>query len=252
MERATLQVFDSPDALYDRAAQFVVSLGRRAVEERNRFLLVLSGGGTPLPLYRRLARMPHCDEAFWRQTHIFWGDERLTPPDDPGSNYRQAKQAMLDKLPIPIENIHRARGELSLSEAVADYAGHLAAIAGPGYIWPRFDLVLLGLGNDGHIASLFPAAREPDYAGSVIGVTAAYEDRPAARITMTPPVLNDARQLLLLALGAGKAEAVTATLEGAFDPARLPGQRLQPVDGMITWYLDRPASQALQHLGEKG
>jgi 6-phosphogluconolactonase len=256
MAGTTVQVFDSHDALYDHAAQFVVTLGRRAVQERGRFLLVLSGGNTPLPLYRRLAGAPFRGEAFWRHTHVFWGDERLAPPDDPGSNYLHAHREMLTYLPIPAKHIRRARGELTVSEAAADYSAQLAAYAEPGRLWPRFDLVLLGMGSDGHIASLFPATTESDYAEAVIGVTVSYEDRPAVRITMTPPVFNSARQILLLALGAGKAEAVAGTLDcaplGAPDPARWPAQRLRPAEGQVSWYLDRPASQALGNFGEKG
>lgn len=246
-----IRLFDSHDALHDHAAHVIVTLGREAVQERGRFLLVLSGGDTPLPLYRRLAAEPCRSEAFWPQTSIFWGDERLVPPDDPGSNYLHAHQEMLAHLPIPAGQICRVRGELAVSEAAADYARQLARYAEPGRLWPRFDLVLLGLGSDGHIASLFPAASEPDYAGAVMAVTASYEGRPAARLTMTPPVFNSARRILLLALGAGKAEAVAGTLQGVPDPARRPGQRLHPEDGQVTWYLDRPASQTLQDFGER-
>lgn len=217
-----------------------------AVVARGRFTVALSGGGTPLALYRALARPPHDSTIPWESVYIFWGDERLVPPDDPESNYAQARAAFLDALPIPPANIHRARGILGAA-AVIDYAAQLRIAGraeGEGRDWPRFDLVLLGLGSDGHTASLFPGspaeASEP-----VVQVAARYEGRPADRLTLTPRVFNDARRVWFLVTGEGKAAAVTAALREPPDPQARPAQRIHPAGGTVTWWLDAAAARLL-------
>lgn len=150
---------------------------------------------------------------------------------------------LLDKVPIPAENIHRVRGELPPAAAVLDYTAQLRAFAANGRDWPRFDLVLLGLGSDGHTASLFPGSPAADAPGTAVqAVTADYEDRPSQRLTLTPPVFNDARHILFLVTGANKAQAVTAVLEGPFDPVQWPAQRIQPHRGTVTWFIDQAAA----------
>lgn len=220
------------------AAELMASLRERGVAA-----LVLSGGGTPVAVYRHLA-----GESFpidWGRVHVFWGDERLVPPDDPGSNFHSAQDALLRQVPIPAGNIHRIRGELPAAEAVADYHTRLrgwAAVHDPGapHPWPRFDLVLLGLGEDGHTASLFPgspvAPAEP-----VLAVTADYQGRPAGRVTLTPLVFNDARHLMFLITGANKAPAIRAMSE-VLDLERFPAQRIRPEQGQVSWLLDRAAA----------
>jgi 6-phosphogluconolactonase len=217
-----------------------------AAQARQAVSFVLAGGGTPLAVYAALAGRA---DVPWPRVHVFWGDERLVPPDDPGSNYRAAREALLTHLPIPAENVHRPRGEWPAEAAVADYATQLrawAAARDPGapHPWPRFDVVLLGLGEDGHTASLFPGstveAEEP-----VLAVSADYQGRPAGRVTLTPAVINDARHVIFLITGAGKAEAVYQTLRGADDPRRYPAQRIRPADGQVTWLLDRAAAARL-------
>ena len=180
----------------------------------------------------------------WTSIHIFWGDERLVPPEDPESNYGQAKDVLLKNIPIPSENIHRVATELEPEAAALDYARVLKEYAAPPLDWPRFDLVLLGMGEDGHTASLFPDS-PVDVTEPVIAVTANYQGRPAQRVTLTPLVFNAARQVVFLVPGANKA----ITLKGVFDDYNssglIPAKRIQPVEGQVTWMVDQAAGSAL-------
>ena len=179
--------------------------------------------------------------------HFFWGDERLVPPDDTGSNYYHAAQLLLDQVHVPAENIHRVKGELSSEAAVLDYTAQLQSFTTGQRSWPRFDLVLLGLGSDGHTASLFPGSPGKDGPEMAVkAVTANYEDRPSQRLTLTPTVFNDARHVLFLVTGANKAEAAAAVLEGPYDPEQWPAQRIQPSAGIITWLIDNAAAAKLR------
>lgn len=237
---AQVQVFADAAALSEAAALLFVREAQTAVSTHNRFLVALSGGTTPAAMFRLLATPPLVSQVPWHHTHLFWGDERLVPPDDPGSNYGQAYDLLLRHVPIPSDNIHRAKGELSPAAAVADYETRLAAVAENGRFFPRFDLTIMGLGNDGHTASLFPGpVRAEEQTGAVMAVTAVYEDRPAHRLTLTPRLFNDARHVLFLVAGKSKAGAVTAVLHGPHAPETWPAQRIQPTDGVVSWYLDQ-------------
>lgn len=248
---STVRVFADQEQLSAAAAQLFLECAQAAVGERGLFSVALSGGSTPRGMYRLLAESPYATAVPWANTHLFWGDERLVPPDDEGSNYGQASAALLVQVPIPAANIHRARGELALEAAVDEYAVQLrkfAAAQSPASAtsWPRFDLVLLGLGSDGHTASLFPGQASDEWETKpVVGATADYGGRPAHRLTLTPPVFNDARHVLFLVTGADKAAAVAATLNGAPDPARWPAQRIRPAAGRVTWLLDEAAAASL-------
>ena len=160
---AQVRVFADAAALSEAAAVLFVQEAKTAVSAHNRFLVALSGGTTPAAMFRLLATPPLSNQVPWPQTHLFWGDERLVPPDDPGSNYGQAHELLLRHVPIPPENIHRAKGELSPAAAVADYAAQLAAMAENGRFFPRFDLAIMGLGSDGHTASLFPGPAQAEF-----------------------------------------------------------------------------------------
>ncbi len=234
--------------LAGEAAELTVRELSAAVAQKGVASFVLAGGGTPLGLYRVLAAPPLAQAVPWAHVHFFWGDERLVPPDDPGSNYAAALENLLAPLSIPPDHIHRMRGELPAEEAAADYAGQLRAWAaahdpGAPHPWPRFDLVLLGLGEDGHTASLFPGS-SPAAGGPVMAVTADYQGRPAGRVTLTPSALNDARHVVFLVSGSGKADAVYNTLH-TDDPSRFPAQRIRLAEGRVTWLLDPPAATML-------
>jgi len=197
------------------------------------FTIALSGGGTPRGLYEMLAAPPYREQIPWQRMHVFWGDERCVPPDHPGSNYRMAREALLDHVHIPARNVHRIHGELGPEAAAQAYNAKLRAFFGAP--WPTFDLVLLGLGNDGHTASLFPGSDAlKETARPAVGVTAHYENRPAQRVTLTLPAINAARQVLFLA--AGKAGIVQAVLN---EPdAGYPAQHVRPTTGELVWLVD--------------
>jgi 6-phosphogluconolactonase len=243
--KAEIVVFPDADALAHEAAQRFVALVREAAASRGRFSVALSGGSTPGTLYRLLAEEPYRGQIPWAEVHLFWGDERCVPPDDPGSNYRLAEETLIARVPIPPGNVHRVRGELDPEEAARVYARELRDFfCGPR---PRFDLVLLGLGEDGHTASLFPGSPVLDETARLAAAEEAhYQDRPAHRVTLTLPVLNAARHVLFLITGGAKAGIVQTVLEG--EPGRLPAQRIRPIAGQLTWLLDAAAASQLKEI----
>ena len=237
-----VRVFESAAELMEAAAQEVLKTALQAVSEHGRFTWALSGGSTPRGLYRRLASDPFRDRMPWEAIHFFWGDERHVPPDHPESNFRMARESMLDAAPVPPENIHRIHSEEPDAErAAAEYDDELRSFFGPA---PRFALVLLGLGKDGHTASLFPggtAVHERERL--VVAVIApGVEAQKTFRITLTPPVLNNARRAVFLVSGEDKAPALHAVIEGAREPERYPAQI---VEGNRLWMVDRPAARLL-------
>lgn len=238
------EIIVAPDAVVwaQEAAQRFAELARKAAASRQRFSVALSGGSTPGKLYTMLGREPYRTEIPWEHVHLFWGDERCVPPDDPGSNYRLAQETLLTQVSIPPGNVHRVRGELGPQAAAQVYERDLQDFyCGPR---PRFDLVLLGLGEDGHTASLFPgspllAERERLVAPAV----ASYQDRPAQRVTLTLPAINTARQVLFLVVGSAKAGIVQTVLAGS--AGQLPAEQVQPTAGQLTWLLDAAAASLL-------
>ncbi len=239
-----IQIYKDLPALSIAAAQLFIDSAAQAIAARGRFLTALSGGGTPKPLYELLASPPYRDQIEWSKVHAFWGDERCVPKDDPGNNYFQAKQALFDHVPLPLENIHRVASELEPEDAANDYAGVLNTFAETPFAWPRFDFVLLGMGDDGHTASLFPGS-PVDETAPVIAVTANYQDRPARRVSLTPPVLNTARRIVFLLIGQSKSETLANIINGVYHPQRLPAQRIRPTNGEIFWLVDEAAASKL-------
>ncbi|UCG25691.1 MAG: 6-phosphogluconolactonase [Chloroflexota bacterium] len=238
-----IRIFDGQMVLSEAAAELIVETAANSIRERGRFMLALSGGSTPAPVYRMLAGPGYVGRLPWLATHLFWGDERCVPPDDPGSNYGQARRLLLGQVPMPEEQIHRIKGELGPDDAATEYRALLAELAGDGLAWPRMDLAIMGLGSDGHTASLFPGPAAPDENHlAAIGVSAEYDGRPAQRVTLTPPVFNIARNVLFLVTGAKKTEAVKAVLGGGADSERWPAARIKLDSGRLLWYLDRPAA----------
>lgn len=244
-----IRVSDDIAALARAAAEEVLRAALDAVAARGRFTIALSGGSTPQALYRLLAspddpfraRMP------WSAIHFFWGDERHVPPDHPESNYRMVREAMLDRVPVPPGNSHRIRAEeKDAARAAAEHEAELRSFfALREGEWPRFDLVLMGLGPEGHTASLFPGS--PAITENVRLVVAPWvEPLHTFRITMTPPVFNHAAELLFLVSGEEKAQAVHAVLEGERDPGLVPAQVVRPVEGRLVWMLDRAAARNLK------
>jgi len=239
---ATILVRPDAAAVACEAARRFARLAKEAVRSRGSFSTAVSGGSTPETLYRLLAEEPYRSQIPWPKVHVFWADERCVPPQDPASNYRLAHEALLSRVPIPAGNIHRVPGELEGRAAAHAYAAALGDhFGGPR---TRFDLILLGLGRDGHTASLFPgsdALLETEQ--PVAAVEAHYEGRPACRVTLSLPAINTARRVLFLVTGGAKAEIVRAVLEGP--PRALPAQRIRPVAGKLIWLLDAEAARLL-------
>jgi 6-phosphogluconolactonase len=245
-----VDVFPSIELLIDAAAAFVVECAVRAQQSTGRFVIALSGGSTPRGLYSRLATSPYIDQIDWTRVFVCWGDERCVPPTDPQSNYRMASDTLLEQLAIPAGHVLRMRGEIEPEIAALEYERELRALLDTEHGAPRIadgqrvDLVLLGLGTDGHTASLFPH-------GTAVGeetlwVTAEFAPSVQMwRLTLTPPLLNAAADVLFLAAGADKAEAVRRVLEDSFNPPLLPAQSIQPIAGNVRWMLDSDAADAL-------
>lgn len=230
-------------ALYSSAAEEFARCAREAVAQRGRFCVALSGGNTPRGVYSHLAA--NFKNALpWDKIYIFFGDERNVPPDNPESNYRMANESLLSQVPIPPENVFRVRGELQASEAAQQYEAQLRSFFRmPSGAWPRFDLIFLGLGDDGHTASLFPgsSALQED-TRLVVGNWV--EKFKTHRITFTYPLLNHAAEIAFLVSGEGKAQIVCDVLKPS-DPPRYPAQLVHPLDGRLLWLADRAAAQLL-------
>jgi len=241
-----LRIFKDKETLSRAAAGLFVEVARQAIESRGRFLVALSGGGTPSGLYRLLASASFRDQIAWDKTFVFWGDERCVPPDDEGSNYRQAEDVLLRHVPIPDKNILRIKGEFAPNLASDAYAQILKEFAHPNLDWPRFDLVLLGMGDDGHTASLFPGS-PVETSSPTLAVTADYQDRPANRVTLTPLVINSARNVLFLVSGESKALTLSVVLSDTSNQKLYPAQRIHPTDGELIWFVDESAASRLQH-----
>jgi len=242
--KADVRIFKDIGGLSKAAAQIFIQAAGRAIAARGRFLVALSGGSTPIGLYRLLAEEKGRVAIDWAKVYVFWGDERCVPPDDEGSNYHQASEILLQHVSIPETNLQRIKGELGPAEASDDYAQTLKTFAAPGLVWPRFDLVLLGMGADGHTASLFPGS-PVETSSPALPVTAHYQGRPATRVTLTPPVLNSARTVLFLVSGADKAETLHHVLADKYMLEKYPAQRIQPVDGELIWLLDESAAKGI-------
>ena len=240
----TANVFSDVFSLCNYAAQCFNYLADEAVEQRGRFLVALSGGSTPQTLFRLLAQAPYAQKIEWSKTHLFFADERCVPADDPESNYGQVNRLLLSALGENRPQVYRMRGELSPQAAAEDYAVQLKVLADQNMAWPRFDLILLGMGTDGHTASLFPGS-EPYPPESVLAVEAFYQDRPAWRTTLTPQVINGARQIFFMAAGANKAAALAAVLNGTTDLKKWPAGRVRPSEGEVTWLVDEAAAANL-------
>lgn len=243
-----VRVFASAEELARASAEEMAQALEAALATRDRCAAALSGGSTPRAAFRWLASAPLRDRLAWERIHFFWVDERHVPPDHPESNFRMARESMLDLVPVPPGNIHRMRGENpDAAEAAAQYESELRAFFGP-VEWPRFDFVQLGLGPDGHTASLFPG--NPEVFESERWVVAPWvAAHQTFRITLTPPVLNHAAYLLFLVSGEDKAHAVREVIAGERAPGRYPGQVIEPVEGTLAWRVDRSAARLLESAG---
>jgi 6-phosphogluconolactonase len=231
------------DDLGRKAADLFLEEAERAIAARGCFSVALSGGATPRALYQRLAGLPFSEKIPWAKVHLFWGDERAVPPDHPDSNYRMAYETLIAHVPIPPENVHRMPAEKeNLQTAAEEYEETLRRFfkLSKGE-WPSFDLILLGVGPDGHVASLFPGS--PALEEKKRWVIAVYVERlKSSRLTLTLPVLNRGREILFLAAGKEKAETIRDILSDHSPRTDLPARRVQPDNGGKIFLLDQEAA----------
>jgi 6-phosphogluconolactonase len=233
-----------PQTLAAAAAQRMVALAATEIQERGRFSVALSGGSTPQAMFRLLASPQYRDAIPWDKLFVFWGDERFVPPDDEESNYRMARETLLDHVPLPAANIFPVPTVGSTPEAAAQaYADTIMAFFGDET--PRFGLILLGMGPDGHTASLFPGHPEPGAPGDALVIAVHNSPKPPPdRLSFTYRLINAAHHVLFLVGGADKAATVRQVLAGPRRVADLPAQGVQP-DGTLEWLLDEAAAQEL-------
>lgn len=246
--RAHISVHDDLEGVARAAADLLVRL-QRADREQEHFALALSGGSTPRAFHSLLVAPPYRDQIDWESMQYFWGDERFVPPDDPESNYRMAFETLLSQVSVTSDQVHRVPTERGDPAIVADlYEADIRRDMNvlPGQ-FPRFDVILLGMGPDGHCASLFPhtdALAVRDRLVTANHVPQLHTDR----ITFTVPVINNAAHVVFLVAGADKADALAAVLEGARDTETYPSQLIAPENGTLHWLVDRAAAAKLDHI----
>jgi 6-phosphogluconolactonase len=243
----SIEILPDKDALAARAADLFAQAAQEAAAARGRFTAALSGGDAPQPLYRLLARQQFAQKIPWRRVHLYWGDERCVPPDHDESNYAMAERLFIRHVPVPEGQVHRIRGEEPPEEAASAYEQtlrELAALERPQSELPVFDLVLLGLGPDGHTASLFPHSPALDEEER-LSVTSQAPEEPRDRVTITYPAINAARRIWFLVSGEKKAGMVAEVLEGLRVPKAVPAQAVAPYKGSLTWLLDEAAASEL-------
>lgn len=238
-----IRVCSDLEALSHATAELIAAEARQAVKARGRFVVALAGGNTPQRTYELLARQPLREQVPWLKTHVFWGDERCVPADDPRYNARMACQALLDHVPVPSAHVHPMICNGSPREAAAEYEALLRGFFAASR--PRFDLVLLGLGENGHTASLFPGT-------SALGeqqrwVAAVYvAEEGLHRLSLTAPAINQAALVVFLVSGSAKAPILRKVLEETQDPGGIPARMIKPLDGGLLWLVDRDAASLLQ------
>lgn len=243
-----IATFADIDQLSHTAAQYIVRVAQEAIATRKRFTFALSGGNTPKKLYGLLATEPYRSQIDWALVELFWSDERCVPPESEDSNYHMALQVMIDQIPIPASQVHRMPAdEADRDAASATYTAELNRVFGTTGV-PAFDLIQLGMGPEGHTASLFP--HQPslhEQQRLVMPVTV--PKPPPPRLTFTPLLLNAAHNILFLVTGQDKADAVQEVLEGEYNPDEYPAQIVRPEHGDVTWMFDTAAAAKLRNQG---
>jgi len=245
VEKALIKVFPNCDALSREAAELVVTLSSRSVQEKGSFSVALSGGSTPRTLYQILASSDFRERVPWFSVHLFWGDERCVPPEHPDSNYRMVREFLLSKVPIPAENIHRMAGETKPKQGSDLYEKELRKFF-LGSDFPAFDLILLGLGEDGHTASLFPFSSALKESSRLV-VPVSVQNILHQRLTLTLPVMNHAADILFLVAGREKARILAQVLDERTEPDRIPASAVRPRSGRLFWFVDEAAASLLKN-----
>ena len=233
-----IRVMPDLPAVAQAAAERMIEAAASAIETAGVFHVALSGGSTPKPLYELLSADGNIARIEWAKVHVYFADERCVPPTHSDSNFRLASDTLLDLVPIPPANIHRMKGEIEPETAAVEYGRMLKETFGEE---GGLDLVILGVGDDGHTASLFPG--NPALHEKRHRCVAAFVAKLNAwRITLTAPFLNRSREVMVLAAGEKKANIIQQVLEGEFDPQRLPIQLIDPPEGRVSWFLDSAAA----------
>ena len=247
-QKREIQIFENAEAVSRTAAEMMASLARQKLKSKDYFAVALSGGSTPKNMFAILANDAGMREQMpWDSVHFFWGDERHVPPDHTDSNYRMTNDAMLSRVPVPAENIHRIRAENpDAGKAAEDYEQELREFFGtaPEQL-PAFDCVFLGMGPDGHTASLFPGTEALNERKRLV-VSNWVDKFQSYRITMTAPVLNNADLVIFLVSGEEKAESLRVVLEGKNQTDRFPSQLIRPTQGRLVWLVDQAAARKLR------
>ncbi|XP_062120010.1 probable 6-phosphogluconolactonase 4, chloroplastic isoform X2 [Humulus lupulus] len=245
-----IDVFDSKDELAVKLAKYTADLSEKFTKERGAFTVVLSGGSL-IDYLRKLLEPPYLDSVDWSKWHVFWVDERVVPKDHEDSNYKLAYDGFLSKVPIPAGNVYAINDALSAEGAADDYETCLRQLVKSGVIdlseasgFPKFDLMLLGMGPDGHVASLFPGHPLVNEKEKWVTFIKNSPKPPPERITFTFPVINSSAYIALVVTGAGKADAVQKALGSSDDSNTLPVQLVSPA-GELTWFLDKNAASKL-------
>ncbi len=242
--RFELRVLPDAAVAAEAAARELVEASKDALGNRATFCVALSGGSTPKRMFQALAGEELRGLVDWKRARVFFADERCVPPNDERSNYRLAKEHLLDPLAVPPENVFRMRGEEEPERAARDYEAVLRRELGAGRAAPRFDLVFLGLGTDGHTASLFPGSRAVEEKRRWVAAIGAPE-LPERRLTLTLPVLNASRRVVFLVTGEEKRAAVAAVLAAKRGSSSLPASLVKPKRGSLIWILDKAAASGL-------
>lgn len=234
------------NAVAREAAERWVRLSREAIAARGKFSVALSGGSAPPALFALLASQTYRTQIAWDRAVVLWGDERCVPPEHADSNYRMAHETLLSRVPVAPGNVHRMRGEANPEQAALEYEQTVRREVPPRDGLPSIDLNLLGLGPDGHTASLFPGT-PPIHERTRLVVANFVPKLNAHRITFTPPLINASAHVMILVAGPEKADALRAVLEGEFKPDVFPAQIVKPAEGTLTWLVDQAAAAHLSH-----
>lgn len=242
-----IQVAADSKALSQAAAAEFVQRANKAIQTRGLFTVALAGGSTLKHLYTLLATEPWRNQVPWSQVHFFWGDDRFVSPEHLDSNYRMVREQLLDQVPIPPKNVHRIKKQgPNVNEAADEYEQELRQFFQlSGNQLPRFDLVLLGMGPDGHTASLFPGTSAVHEQIRLV-VAPWVRQQYTYRVTLTPPVLNNADCVMFLVSGSEKAETLQTVIEGDYQPERFPAQIIRPSQGTLLWMVDQAVASHLQ------
>lgn len=242
MKPAKIQIYPNPHTLAEEAAKHFVEQAHLNTLANGRFNVALSGGSTPKAMHQLLANK-YSDLVDWSRVNFFWGDERTVPPEHPDSNYHMAKETLLDHIDIELRQVHRIEAELSPEEAAHEYFRTLRDYIGGET--PHLDLVILGMGDDGHTASLFPHTKALQGSGNWVAANWV-EKLDSWRITLTAPFINLAKQITFLVAGESKASALKQILEGPHQLEQYPSQLIHPINGQMLWLVDEAAASQLE------